>query len=177
MLRQAGRSRTKVSAIRTLCARPGRRLAVHPKQNIDAARCREFLRQPAGNVKGPIIVVRDRLNAHRSAKVRKCIASTNGRVTLGYFPSVKLWGDQHRPQPRRPDLSFSKRHGSHNQPSHRNFSRQPEHCSCSQRRLWKSLHPDYIHRLRWNTDQADRESVSSLARLPSVSRMIFRSWS
>lgn len=94
IIRQAGRSRTKVSVIGALCARPGRRQDVrakgffrlYPKQNIDAAKCREFLRQLAGNVRGPIIVVWDRLNAHRSVKVRKFVENTNGRISLEYFP-------------------------------------------------------------------------------------------
>lgn len=95
ILRQVGRSHTKVSAIGAICARPGRReqarakgfFRLYPLQNIDAAKCREFLRQLLGNVKGPIIVVWDRLNAHRSVKVRKFVESTHGRLTLEYFPA------------------------------------------------------------------------------------------
>lgn len=95
ILRQVGRSHTKVSVIGAICARPVRRsratakgyFRLYPKQNIDAAKCREFLRQLAGSVKGPIIVVWDRLNAHRSVKVRKYVESTHGRLTLEYFPA------------------------------------------------------------------------------------------
>ena len=95
ILRQVGRSHTKVSVIGAICARPGRRsranargfFRLYPKKNIDAAKCREFLRQLMGNLKGPIIVVWDRLNAHRSVKVRKYVESTHGRLTLEYFPA------------------------------------------------------------------------------------------
>lgn len=95
ILRQVGRSHTKVSVIGAICARPGRRdqakvkafFRLYPKQNIDAARCREFLRQLLGNINGPVIVVWDRLNAHRSVKVRKFVESTNGKLSLEYFPA------------------------------------------------------------------------------------------
>lgn len=78
VLKQVGRSHTKVSVIGAICARPGRRKNVkpkgffrlYPKQNINAEKCREFLRQLMGNVQGPIIVVWDRLNAHRSLNAR-----------------------------------------------------------------------------------------------------------
>lgn len=94
IIRQAGRSRTKVSIIGAICTRPGCKakaspkgyFRLYPKQNIDAAKCREFLRQLMRNVHGPLIVVWDRLNAHRSAKVRKFVESTNGRLQLEYFP-------------------------------------------------------------------------------------------
>ncbi len=94
ILRQAGRSRTKVSIIGAICARPGSRARACPKaffrlyakQNIDAAKCREFLRQLMRNIRGPLIVVWDRLNAHRSVKVRKFVESTHGRLQLEYFP-------------------------------------------------------------------------------------------
>ena len=94
VLKQVGRSHTKVSVIGAICARPGKRtqakvkgyFRLYPKQNIDAAKCREFLRQLLGNVRGPLIVVWDRLNAHRSVKVRKFAEGTHGRLTLEYFP-------------------------------------------------------------------------------------------
>ncbi len=94
ILRQVGRSHTKVSVIGAICAKPGRRcyakvkgfFRLYPKQNIDAAKCREFLRQIASSIKGPIIVVWDRLNAHRSVKVRKFVDNTNGKIQLEYFP-------------------------------------------------------------------------------------------
>jgi len=94
VLKQVGRSHTKVSVIGAICARPGKHgksrvkgyFRLYPKQNIDAARCREFLRQLLNNVHGPVIVVWDRLNAHRSLKVKKFVESTNGRLTLEYFP-------------------------------------------------------------------------------------------
>jgi transposase len=94
ILRQRGRSHTKVSIIGAILARPGRRGRANPrtyfriyrKQNFDAARCREFLRQLLGNSRRPVIVVWDRLNAHRSVKVKKFVAGTNGRLSLYYFP-------------------------------------------------------------------------------------------
>lgn len=95
VLKQVGRSHTKVSVIGAICARPGKRakarakgyFRLYPKENINAAKCREFLRQLLGNVRGPLIVVWDRLNAHRSVKVRKFVESTNGRLILEYLPA------------------------------------------------------------------------------------------
>jgi len=83
-----------VSIIGAICARPDKRyrsrtrgyFRLYPKENINAAKCREFLRQLLGNVRGPLIVVWDRLNAHRSVKVQKFVASTGGRLTLEHFP-------------------------------------------------------------------------------------------
>ena len=94
VLRQVGRSHTKVSVIGAICARPGRGaktrvrayFRLYLQKNIDAAKCREFLRQLLGNIHGPLIVVWDRLNAHRSVKVRKFVESMNGRLQLEYFP-------------------------------------------------------------------------------------------
>ena len=94
ILKQVGRSHTKVSIIGAICARPGKKnkkrvcgyFRLYPKENINAAKCREFLRQLLGNVRGPLIVVWDRLNAHRSVKVQKFVQSTNGRLQLEYFP-------------------------------------------------------------------------------------------
>jgi len=94
IIKQVGRSHTKVSIIGAICAKPGSRgqrtvrayFRIYQKQNINADRCREFLRQLMRNIRGPIVVVWDRLLAHRSVKVRKFVESTNGRLALEYFP-------------------------------------------------------------------------------------------
>lgn len=92
ILRRVGRYHTKVSIIGAICGKPGKPESVrayfrlHPGRNLDGASCREFLRQLLGNVKGPVIVVWDRLNAHRGAKVKAFAAKQNGHLTLRYFP-------------------------------------------------------------------------------------------
>ncbi len=94
IIKQVGRSHTKVSVIGAICVRPVARskaqvrgyFRLYYKQNIDAVRSREFLRQLMKNIRGPVIVVWDRLNAHRSLKVRRFVEGTNGRLTLEYFP-------------------------------------------------------------------------------------------
>lgn len=94
VLKQVGRSFAKISVIGAICMRPNKCnrirakafFRLYPQHNVDAAKCREFLRQLLVNVRKPIIVVWDRLKAHRSIKVRKFVQSTNGRLSLEYFP-------------------------------------------------------------------------------------------
>lgn len=94
ILKRRGRSHTKVSAIGAVCARPGRRnrrtarvyFRLHAQKNINAEGCREFLRQLLANIKGPLIVVWDRLAAHRSGKI-KSFAKKQKRLQLYHFPS------------------------------------------------------------------------------------------
>jgi transposase len=93
ILKRVGRHHTKVSVIGAICAKPGRRKSarvyfrIHRGRNLDGVGCREFLRQLLGNIKGPVIVVWDRLNAHRSKKVKAFVAKQQGRLLLRYFPA------------------------------------------------------------------------------------------
>jgi transposase len=87
---QRGRSHNKVSVIGAICTSPhGRRLRMffrlYPNENVDAALCVDFLRQLRQNIKGPIIVVWDRLLAHRSKKVKRHLEQER-RITLEYLP-------------------------------------------------------------------------------------------
>lgn len=94
ILNRRGRSHTKVSAIGAICARPGRRnhrtarvyFRLQAQKNFNAEGCREFLRQLLLNIKGPLIVVWDRLLAHRSKKV-KTFAKKQSRLQIYHFPS------------------------------------------------------------------------------------------
>jgi transposase len=61
-------------------------LSIAPWQNVKAADCVSFLEQLKQNIKGPIIVVWDRLQAHRSKKVQRYLIKQKGRITIAFFP-------------------------------------------------------------------------------------------
>lgn len=54
---------------------------------INAARVVAFLRQLQRHVPGKLLIVWDRLNAHRSALVRDFIAAQHGRIRLEWLPT------------------------------------------------------------------------------------------
>lgn len=79
VLLQRGRSYKKVSAIAALCVPPTRddvRLTfrLHPDANIDSARVIAFLHHLERHLPGPIVLLWDGLNAHRSLLTRAFLA-------------------------------------------------------------------------------------------------------
>jgi len=72
---QKGRSYQKVSAIGALCVSPNLRkcrlfFRLHCNQSVDKHLTVQFLSQLRSQIKGPIIIVWDRLQVHRSKTVR-----------------------------------------------------------------------------------------------------------
>lgn len=67
---------------------------------INADRVVEFLRQLQRHVRGKLLIVWDRLNAHRSVLVRDFVAAQRGRIQLEWLPAYApelnpveyLWG-------------------------------------------------------------------------------------
>ena len=92
ILYHRGRSHQKVSAIAALVVAPGRdRVAcyfrLHPAVNIDAALVLSFLRQLSAQLKGaPLVVIWDRLQAHRAAAVRAYLKSRPGTKSVQLPP-------------------------------------------------------------------------------------------
>ncbi|MEW5994299.1 MAG: transposase [Candidatus Zixiibacteriota bacterium] len=83
VLYQRTRSHQKVSAIAALTVSPSRdqvRLyfRLHPDVNITASLVMEFLRHLIKQLDGPIVLVWDRLLAHRAKKVQTFIRDTPG---------------------------------------------------------------------------------------------------
>lgn len=85
------RSHKKISAIGAIATTPKRRRArlffrLHPGKNVKGADCVSFLEQLKQNIKGPILVIWDRLQAHRSRKVQRFVEKENGRIEIAFFP-------------------------------------------------------------------------------------------
>lgn len=59
---------------------------LHPG-SIGAAEIIEFLKQLQRHIPGPLLLVWDRLPAHRSRAVREYLAGLNQRITMEYLPS------------------------------------------------------------------------------------------
>ena len=80
ILRQKTRSHKKISAIGCLAVTTGGRKArmffrLHEGKSVKAQDCVDFLVQLKQNIKSPILLVWDRLQAHRSKKVANFIES------------------------------------------------------------------------------------------------------
>ncbi len=89
-LRHCGGTHRKVSAIGALCVPPERddvRLyfRLHPNANINAERVIDFLGQLLAQIDAPIVLVWDRLNAHRAYVVQDFLAAHPQLVTE-FFP-------------------------------------------------------------------------------------------
>ena len=81
VLYQRTRSHKKVSAIAALCIAPRRDhihlyFRLHPDVNINAGLVIEFLRHLVRQLDGPVVLVWDRLLAHRAKKVQAFIRDT-----------------------------------------------------------------------------------------------------
>lgn len=90
ILLQRTRSHQKVSALAALVITPARdrvRLyfRLHPGRNIRTAEILEFLRLLRRHLHGPMILIWDRLQAHRSKKVRTWFDTNPGRH-MEFFP-------------------------------------------------------------------------------------------
>jgi transposase len=80
LLRHCGGTHRKVSAIGALCVGPDRSdvrlyFRLHPNANINAERVVDFLGQLLVQVDAPMVLVWDRLNAHRAYLVQDFLAA------------------------------------------------------------------------------------------------------
>lgn len=78
VLYQRTRSHQKVSAIAALCVNPNQDhlnlyFRLHPNKNINSDLVIDFLRNLIRQLNSPIVLIWDRLRAHRSKKVQKFI--------------------------------------------------------------------------------------------------------
>jgi len=85
------RAHQKISAVGAIVTTPRRHrvrmfFRLHKGKNVKAQECLAFIRQLEQNIKGPIIIVWDRLQAHRSKKVASLIANQQGKILIEYFP-------------------------------------------------------------------------------------------
>lgn len=84
------RSHKKISAIGAIAVgvngrNPRQMFRLLEDQNVDTTLCVQFLVQLKQNIKGSIIVIWDRLQAHRSKRVKEWL-KRNHRIELEYFP-------------------------------------------------------------------------------------------
>jgi transposase len=90
ILRQRTRHHQKLSVIAALVVNRSRHrvrlcFRLHLDQAVDSQKAAAFLRQLGGQVLGPIMVVWDRLNAHRS-KVIRAFAARRPRFRFEFLP-------------------------------------------------------------------------------------------
>ena len=104
ILHQRTRTRQKVSAIATLCVAPTRdRLCLyfrlHPNANINTEVVIDFLRHLLKQLNAPVVLLWDRLMAHRSKKVQAFLRSADHLYPFflpAYAPELNpvedVWG-------------------------------------------------------------------------------------
>jgi transposase len=104
VLIQRGRSLEKVSALATLCVSPRRDrvqlyFRLHAKAEIDARRVIGFLRHLNQELKGPCVLLWDRLNAHRAKRTAQFVEGVEHLHTFflpAYAPELNpveyAWG-------------------------------------------------------------------------------------
>lgn len=90
VIRQRTRSHQKVSMIAALCVNARRSrlhlcFRLHPNVNIASGEVIQFVRQLCRHLRGPIVLLWDRFNPHRSAKTRKALAKKS-RLHVVFFP-------------------------------------------------------------------------------------------
>ena len=90
LLRHRTRSYQKVSVIGGISISAARRrvgwyLRFHPNLSIRQQQVVQFLRHLLRHLRGHVIVVWDRLRAHRGLQVRRCVQA-NPRLTLEHLP-------------------------------------------------------------------------------------------
>jgi len=90
IIHQRTRHHQKISMIAALALTPERsRVALwfrlHPAKNITWREVRSFVRQLLRQIPAPMILIWDRLNAHRSARLRELIHSTP-RLHVAFLP-------------------------------------------------------------------------------------------
>lgn len=91
VLRHRGRAHKKVSIVGGLSISPQRKrlrlfLQWHPDANVGEVEVIAFLRSLLRHLRGEVIIIWDRLTAHRSRRV-KVYAASRGRVTVEFLPS------------------------------------------------------------------------------------------
>jgi transposase len=89
-LRHCGGTHSKVSAIGALCVAPDRRdvrlyFRLHPKVNVNAERVIAFLDQLRAQLDAPLVLLWDRLNAHRAFVVQDYL-SEHPELATEFFP-------------------------------------------------------------------------------------------
>jgi transposase len=90
VIRHRTRSHKKISAVGAIAIRstgrsPRLMFRLLEGQNLDSALAVQFLVQLKQNIQGPIIVIWDRLQAHRSKKVMTWLANQT-RIEIEHFP-------------------------------------------------------------------------------------------
>jgi transposase len=90
LLHHCGGAHRKVSAIGALCVSPDRSdvrlyFRLHPNANINAERVVDFLGQLDRQIDEPMVLLWDRLNAHRAFLVQRFLAA-NPHIAAEYFP-------------------------------------------------------------------------------------------
>jgi putative transposase len=90
LLHHCGGTHRKVSAIAALCVSPERddvRLyfRLHPNANINTERVLRFLGQLLVQVDAPIVLIWDRLNAHRAYRMQEFLAE-HPQIVTEFFP-------------------------------------------------------------------------------------------
>jgi transposase len=87
LLHHCGGTHRKVSAIGALCVPPPYRsdVRLHPNANINAERVVDFLRQLLAQVDAPLVLIWDRLNAHRAYLVQDFLAA-HQQLATEFFP-------------------------------------------------------------------------------------------
>jgi putative transposase len=105
VIKRKARSHEKITAIAAVCTRPSGRnpwmyfRLLAPNENLNSASCVAFLEQLLVNIRGPVIMVWDGLQAHRSKKVKRFVAK-HPRLELVPLPpyapelnpSEYVWG-------------------------------------------------------------------------------------
>ena len=81
VLYQVGRHRQKISVIAALCVAPERRrlrlyFRLLPNANVNATALIRFLRHLRRQLRGPVVLVWDRLNSHVGKQMRAFVADT-----------------------------------------------------------------------------------------------------
>jgi len=90
LLHHCGGTHRKVSAIGVLCVAPDRRdvrlyFRLHPNVNINAERVVDFLGQLLIQIDAPLVLLWDRLNAHRAFVVQDFLAG-HPKLVTEFFP-------------------------------------------------------------------------------------------
>jgi transposase len=96
ILKQRGQMHTKVSAIAAISISPKGRnkhlyFRLHPLQSINSALIGEFLHQLRHQIRQAIIIVWDRLRAHRSGRIQRLAAAATKPLHIEFLPPYSPW--------------------------------------------------------------------------------------
>jgi len=92
VLHQRGRSRLKVSVIGALSISPGRHrvrawFAFEPQASFDGVHILAFLRALLRSLRCPVVLVWDRLQAHRGEPIKSWLAANDHRIHAELLPA------------------------------------------------------------------------------------------